>query len=320
MHTHNDSDLATANAVIAVQHGARHVQGTINGIGERCGNADLCAIVPNLMLKAGYECLDGKGLTKLTELSRYVYEAANMIWRDSQPFVGPSAFAHKGGFHIDAMQKNTRTYEHIDPALVGNQRRLLVSELSGRAAMLAKTDSRLANLAPDAVEKILTEVQHRENQGYQYEAAEASFDLLVRRVLGQHRPFFDLRGFRVIVQTDAAGAPVTEATLKMAVGDRVEHTVSEGDGPVNALDGALRKGLEPHYPALAGMHLADYRVRVINPKEGTAAKVRVIIDSHDQTDHWGTVGVSENIIEASWLALVDSIEYKLIKDGVEPLA
>ncbi len=319
VHTHNDSDMATANAVTAVLHGATHVQGTINGIGERCGNADLCTIVPNIMLKAGYECLDGRGLEKLTELSRYVYGLANMNWRDTQPFVGTNAFAHKGGLHIDAMQKNPLTYEHIDPALVGNERSILVSELSGRAMMLAKADKRLIDMGQATVDRVLAELQHQENMGYHFEAAEASFEILVRKLLGQHESFFQLEGFRVIVEKGPNGEPITEATLKISLGSLVEHTASEGDGPVNALDGALRKGIEHHYPSLRDMHLSDYRVRVINPKEGTAAKVRVMIESRDQNDQWGTIGVSENIIEASWLALVDSVEYKLVKDGVDPL-
>ena len=314
IHTHNDGDLATGNALVAVQHGVTHVQGTINGLGERCGNADLCAVIPNLVLKAGYTCLDGKGLDGLTELSRYVYELANMNWREGQPFVGSNAFAHKGGFHVDAMQKNSSTYEHIDPSLLGNERRILVSELSGRSTILAKTDKR--NLADDheAMSKILAEVQHRENEGYQFEAADASFELLVKRILGEYRNFFELEGFRVIVEKSPHDNSVTEATLKIRVGEHVDHTVSEGDGPVNALDGALRKALEHHYPSLREMHLVDYKVRVINPREGTAAKVRVVIESQDATDQWGTVGVSENVIEASWLALLDSVEYKLLKD------
>ena len=314
IHTHNDSDLATSNTLVAVEHGVRHVQGTINGLGERCGNADLCAVIPNLVLKAGYTCLDGKGLDVLTEVSRYVYELGNMNWREGQPFVGSNAFTHKGGFHVDAMQKNSSTYEHIDPSLVGNERRVLVSELSGRSTILAKTDRHGLADDHDAMAEILAEVQHRENEGYQYEAAEASFELLVKRILGEYRSFFELEGFRVIVEKNPQNNPVTEATLKIRVGEHIDHTVSEGDGPVNALDGALRKALEHHYPGLRQMHLVDYKVRVINPREGTAAKVRVVIESQDATDQWGTVGVSENVIEASWLALLDSVEYKLLKD------
>jgi len=314
IHTHNDSDLATANSIAAVEHGVTHVQGTINGLGERCGNADLCTVIPNLMLKAGYECLNGKGTGMLTEVSRYVYELGNMMWRENQPFVGLNAFAHKGGFHIDAMQKDSATYEHLDPSLIGNERRVLISELSGRAMVLAKTAQRDLAADKEAMAKILEEVQRRENEGYQFEAAEASFELLVSRVLGEHRSFFDLVGFRVIVEKGPNGEPITEATLKIRVGEHTVHTVSEGDGPVNAIDGALRKALEDHCPSVREMHLVDYKVRVINPKEGTAAKVRVVIESQDATDQWGTVGVSENIIEASWLALLDSVEYKLLKD------
>ena len=319
VHAHNDSDLATSNSIVAVQHGATHVQGTINGLGERCGNTDLCIIIPNLTLKAGYTCLGQDGLGKLTELSRCVYELANVSWRDDQPFVGTNAFAHKGGLHIDAMKKHPGTYEHVDPSLVGNARRILLSELSGRAAVTMKTEDQTLEGDRETVDKILAEVQRMENDGYHFEAAEASFGLLVRKVLGQHQRFFELQGFRVIVEKAPNGEPVTEATLKMRIGNHEEHTVSEGEGPVNALDGALRKGLEHHYPSLTQMHLTDYRVRVINPKEGTAAKVRVIIESQDHADQWGTVGVSENIIEASWLALVDSVEHKLVKDGASPL-
>ena len=314
-HGHNDGGLATANTLAAVSSGATHVQGTINGLGERTGNADLCSIIPNLELKMGKRCLPEGNLRKLTEISRYVSEMANVILPDSHPFVGRSAFAHKGGLHVDAMLKNPLTYEHIGPETVGNERRMLISELSGSSAVLSKMKKYDISHDKEIMRKILERIQDLENYGYQFEAAEASFDLLVKKVLGVHQKFFELEGFRVIVEKREDGAPVTEATIKIKVGGKEELTASEGDGPVNALDSALRKALHRFYPSLREMHLVDYKVRVINPKAATAAKVRVIIESRDAHDIWGTVGVSENLIEASWQALVDSVEYKLFKEG-----
>ncbi|KPJ58358.1 MAG: transferase [Planctomycetes bacterium DG_23] len=314
MHAHNDSDLAVASTLAAVDAGAVQVQGTINGFGERAGNADLCSIIPNLILKKGHQCLPEGALTKLTEVSRYVYEVANLPPRWHQPFVGVSAFAHKGGFHIDAMRKNKLTYEHIPPEAVGNERRILVSELSGRATLLEKVEKYDISHDKALMREILNQIQSLEAEGYQFEAAEASFELLVKKALGKHRPFFHLAGFRVIVERREAGEPVSEATIKVEVGGETEITASEGDGPVHALDNALRKALERFYPQLKEMRLVDYKVRVINPKAATAAKVRVIIETRDHKDIWGTVGVSENLIEASWQALVDSVEFKLFKD------
>jgi 2-isopropylmalate synthase len=314
-HGHNDSGMAVANSVAAVQSGARQIQGTINGLGERTGNADLCQVIPNVQLKLQKRCLPGDSLVRLTEVSRYVYEVANMPLLDSQPFVGLAAFAHKGGLHVDAVKKNPATYEHIRPEDVGNERRLLLSELSGSATMLAKMEKYRLTHDPKVMRQALKELQKLENLGYQFEAAEASFALLVRRMLGREKRFFDFGGFRVIVEKrDAQGNPVTEATIKIRVGDVEEHCASEGDGPVNALDGALRKALERFFPSLKEMHLADYKVRVINPSAATAARVRVVIESRDRDSIWGTVGVSENLIEASWQALVDSFVYKLTKD------
>jgi 2-isopropylmalate synthase len=316
IHVHNDSDLATANTLAAVQGGAVHVQGTINGLGERTGNADLCAVIANLTLKMGHQVLPGDNVRKLTELSRYFYEVANLVPRDSQPFVGMNAFAHKGGLHVNAVQKDRKTYEHVEPEAVGNERRILISELSGRSNVLAKVhDDRLLS-NPESVKKILTAVQNLENEGYQFEAAEASFDLLVRKITGNFKPHFELEKFTVMVdkRADDKGMPLTEATVKLRIGDNSEHTAGEGNGPVNALDAALRKGLEKFYPALKDMRLIDYKVRVTNPRAATEARVRVIIESRDHDDIWSTVGVSENIIEASWIALVDSFEYKLTKD------
>jgi 2-isopropylmalate synthase len=314
-HGHNDAGTAVANSVAAVQSGAVHVQGTINGLGERTGNADLCLVIPNLQLKLNKRCLPGDNLQLLTEVSRYVYEIANMQFDDRQPFVGRAAFAHKAGLHVDAVRKNPVTYEHIRPEDVGNERRLLLSELSGSATMLAKMEKYRLTHDPKIMRQALTRLQELENVGYQYEAAEASFALLVRRMLGTEKHFFDFVGFRVIVERrEADGTPITEATIKVRVDGTDELCASEGDGPVNALDGALRKALERFYPSLSEMQLVDYKVRVINPAAGTAARVRVVIESRDKNDIWGTVGVSENLIEASWQALVDSIVYKLTKD------
>jgi 2-isopropylmalate synthase len=314
-HGHNDSGMAVANSICAVQAGATHVQGTMNGLGERTGNADLCLVIPNLQLKLKRPCLPDENIRLLTEVSRYVYEVANMQLVDSQPFVGRTAFAHKAGLHVDAVRKNPVTYEHIRPEDVGNERRLLLSELSGSATMLEKMEKHKLTHDPKIMREALQELQKLENLGYQFEAAEASFVLLVRRMLGTERRFFDFLGFRVIVEKrDAEGNPITEATIKVRVGDQEELCASEGDGPVNALDGAMRKALERFYPSLREMQLVDYKVRVINPAEGTAARVRVVIESRDRNAIWGTVGVSENLIEASWQALVDSIVYKLTKD------
>jgi 2-isopropylmalate synthase len=314
IHCHNDCDLAVANSLAAVAQGASQVQGTINGIGERCGNVDLVSVIANLGLKLGYDVLKPGSLQHLTELSRYVYEIANMNFRSNQPFVGTSAFAHKGGMHAHAVNKVTASYEHIDPAAVGNERRILVSELAGQSSILAKTAKYAIQHDRDKMVKILNQVQDLENEGYEFEAAEASFDLLVKKTLGLYQPKFERLHYRVNVETAAQGALTTEATVKIRIGDRMEHTVGEGDGPVNALDHALRKALSSTYPRLAEMQLVDYKVRVVNSKAGTAARVRVVIESRDRDAVWGTVGVSENIIEASWLALVDSIEYKLFKD------
>jgi 2-isopropylmalate synthase len=306
IHTHNDCELAVANSLAALDAGAIHVQGTINGLGERCGNADLISVIANLALKKrGYDVLGGHGVEHLTELSRYVYEIANMHFRNNQPFVGPSAFAHKGGMHVHAINKVSASYEHIDPAQVGNERRVLVSELSGRSNIIALATK--MNLQHDKalMEQVLQQVVELENRGFQFEAAEASFDLLVRRIAGTHIPHFELVQYHTSV-VSRGGQPTTEATVKLIVGDQLRHEVAEGDGPVNALDAALR--------SLNEMHLVDYKVRVINSDAATAASVRVVIESRDAECGWGTVGVHENVIEASWQALVDSIEYKLCKD------
>ncbi len=324
IHCHNDCDLATANSLTAVDHGAIQVQGTINGIGERCGNADLVSVAANLAFKkTGYEVLQhGTGLTHLTELSRYVYELANMNFQSGQAYVGRSAFAHKGGMHVHAVNRIAHSYEHINPELVGNERRILVSELSGRSNIVAKTTKFKLDHDPELMGSILARVQELESEGYQFEAAEASFDLLVKKLAGTYEPKFRRVHYRVNVDTHGSAepaTPLTEATVKLQIDGSgpVRYEVGEGDGPVNALDNALRRALIPTYPNLQQMHLVDYKVRVINSAEGTAAKVRVVIESADEQAVWSTVGVSENIIEASWLALVDAIEFKLFKDEGE---
>ncbi|AMV38433.1 citramalate synthase [Planctomyces sp. SH-PL62] len=316
IHTHNDGDLAVANALAAVRRGATQVQGTINGLGERCGNADLCSVIANLSLKyPEYSALSEGKLARLTEVSRYVYETANMNFRPGQAFVGSSAFAHKGGMHVHGVRKLASSYEHIDPATVGNERRILVSELSGKSNIAEKLAEHDLDQDQELLARVLDRVQDLENEGYQFEAAEASFVLLVEKLADRHREAFQSRGFRVSVAGVGDGASLTEATVKLQVGEVLEHTVGEGDGPVDALDNALRKALEHHFPGLRSMHLVDYKVRVINAVAGTAARVRVVIESSDQDAVWGTIGVSENVIEASWLALLDAFEYKLSKDA-----
>jgi 2-isopropylmalate synthase len=314
IHTHNDTDCAVANSLAAVRAGARQVQGTINGLGERCGNANLCSVIPNLALKMGRDVLDADRIKTLAEVSRFVSEISNVAPVANMPYVGDSAFAHKAGLHVDALRKTRKAYEHIDPSLVGNERRFLISELSGKSNVLAELEK--ANLADDKklARKVLIRVQELENEGYQFEAADASFDLLVRKVLGTYRSSFELLKYHVTVEKNGAGPVITEATVKVRVDGQVEHVVGEGDGPVNALDAALRKCLERFYPCLRDVRLIDYKVRVVNAKAGTAAKVRVIIESQDKDRLWGTVGVSENVIDASWEALVDSVEFKLHRD------
>jgi 2-isopropylmalate synthase len=317
IHAHNDSDLAVANSLAAVEAGAVQVQGTLNGVGERCGNANLCSIIPNLCLKMERPCLPPESLQRLREISRFILELANVPPNRYQPFVGRSAFAHKGGVHISAVEKNPITYEHIDPALVGNRRRVLVSDLSGRATIKRKAEDYGLKLDKDdpVAMQVLEELKDLENQGYQFEAAEASFELLVNSAMGKSKRYFELIGFRVIDQKMKENGPtVAEATIMVRVGGRIEHTAALGDGPVNALDNALRKALDKFYPQLKTMKLSDYKVRVLPGRDGTASRVRVLIDSQDGVDHWGTVGVSRDILEASWQALVDSINYRMYKD------
>ncbi len=315
IHCHNDSDCAVANSLAGVRAGARHVQGTLNGLGERTGNANLCTIIPNLSLKMGYETVGDENLRSLTEVSRFAFEIANLTPVTHMPYVGESAFAHKGGLHIDAIRKNQKTYEHISPELVGNERRFLISELSGASNVLDKLEKKKIVSDRQVARAILQKVQELEKEGYQFETAEASFDLLIKKLLGTYQPSFELIKYHVDIERAESGRMITEATVKLSVDGRIEHVVSEGDGPVNALDGALRKAMEAFYPNIKSMSLIDYKVRVVNARAGTAARVRVVIESRDSQDMWGTVGASENIIEASWLALVDSVEYKLLKDA-----
>ncbi|HYO10268.1 MAG TPA: citramalate synthase [Tepidisphaeraceae bacterium] len=320
IHTHNDASMAVANALAAVRAGADHAQGTINGVGERCGNMDLIPLIANLRLKYHLDCLVDGSLRHLTDVSRYVYETANMNLISGQPYVGSSAFAHKGGMHVQAVQKDATTYEHVDPEAVGNTRRILVSELSGVSNIAGKAGKKfeLEN-DKETLKRVLERVKTLENEGYQFEAAEASFELLVRKEIGRYRKFFTLDHYRVITLKLGEEKPaIAEATVKVHVGEACEHRVAEGDGPVNALDAALRRALKPYYPAIAQVHLTDYKVRVINSKEETAASVRVIIeckrDKPDGTrDLFGTTGVNTNIIDASWQALVDAYEYHLLQ-------
>lgn len=317
IHAHNDSDCAVANSIVAVELGAVQVQGTINGLGERCGNANLCSIIPNLQLKLGYHCLKEEQLRILRDVSRFVNEIANLRHFKRQPFVGDSAFAHKAGVHVSAVRKRPETYEHIRPELVGNSQRVLVSDLAGKSNILRKAAEFGIKLDPDSpqVQDIVTELKELENQGFQFEGAEASFELLMKKALGLHRRFFDLIGFRVIVEKrKEREEPHSEATIMVKVGGHIEHTAAIGNGPVNAIDNALRKALEKFYPQLKEVKLHDYKVRVLTAGKGTSAKVRVLVESGDEEKRWGTVGVSENIIEASWQALVDSIEYKLLRE------
>jgi len=321
IHTHNDSEMAVANTLIAVENGATQVQGTINGYGERCGNANLCSIIPNLAMKMGCEVIPPGQLEKLTDLSRYVAEVANLGHWLHQPFVGSAAFAHKGGMHVSAVRRHPGTYEHIEPGTIGNRRRVLISDLSGRSNILSKFQEKGIQFKPGdpAAEGILEKIKDLEHKGYQFEAAEGSFEILVRRAMGTHLPFFELKGFRVIDEKRSEGeAPIAEATIMVQVDGTVEHTAALGNGPVNAMDNAIRKALEKFYPELSEVELLDYKVRVIS-SGGTGSSVRVLIRSGDKETEWGTVGVSHNIIEASWQALVDSIRYKLWRSrGIIP--
>ena len=316
IHTHNDCDMAVANAIAAVQLGAVQVQGTINGYGERCGNANLCSVISNLELKLGMRSIGKENLKHITEVSHYVSELANMPHRTDLPYVGKSAFAHKGGIHVSAVMKESSAYEHIDPAVVGNERRVLVSELSGKSNVIYKAVElglTLDQSSPDA-KLVVDKLKAMEHDGYQFEGAEASFEMLFDRLVHHSKEFFELDGFRLITEKKGEGEAYSEAVIKLRVDGKEEHTAAEGVGPVSALDRALRKSLTTFFPCIKDIRLTDYKVRVLNPKGATDAKVRVLIESSDGHDTWGTVGVSENLIEASWQALVDSITYKLKKE------
>jgi 2-isopropylmalate synthase len=316
IHAHNDGGVAVANSLTAAELGVTQVQGTVNGLGERCGNADLCAIIPNLQLKMKRRCLDDAQLARLKEVSRFVWEITNLQPPTHQPYVGESAFAHKGGVHVHAIRKSPLTYEHIRPELVGNRQRVLISDSSGRSSLLQKAADYhvIIDQSNPSLAALLDQLKTLEGQGYQFEGAEGSFELLMKKAVGGYRRFFELIGFRVIVEKRREGEEaVSEATIQLKVGDVIEHTAAEGRGPVGALDNALRKALEKFYPELEEVRLLDYKVRVLAAGAGTSSRVRVLIESGDAEHKWGTVGVSENIIEASWQALADSIEYKLLR-------
>ena len=316
IHVHNDAEMAVANTILAVRKGIGLVQGTINGYGERCGNANLCSIIPTLKLKMGIDCITDLQLKKITEVSRFVSELANLPHHKYLPYVGNSAFAHKAGVHVSAIRKSDVTYEHVPPETVGNRQRVLISDLSGGSNIVYKAAEFKIDIESKdpRVREILDALKRLENQGFQFEGAEGSFEILIKKALGQHKRFFELMGFRVIVEKKREeDPPLSEATIMVRVGDRVEHTAALGNGPVNALDNAIRKALEKFYPELREVKLLDYKVRILSTKDGTGALTRVLIESGDGVSKWGTVGVSENIIQASWQALVDSIDYKLLK-------
>ncbi|MDP8266746.1 MAG: citramalate synthase [Candidatus Aceula meridiana] len=316
IHCHNDLALAVANSLAAVESGCTQIQGTFNGLGERCGNADLTTIIGILQTKTKHKSIPSSKIKHLTEAAYFLSEMSNSKLPDNHAFVGHSAFAHKGGVHIDAMLKNSAAYEHLDPKVVGNHRRFLTSELAGKMPIIMKAEAmnvKLDKKSPQA-KKMLKSLQLKEQKGYQFEAADASFEIFMKRELKKYQPFFKLEGFKSTVEKRHDGKVFAEASLRIRVKGKDEFSASDGDGPVDALDKALRKVLTKFYPNLAKMHLTDYKVRVIDSKSATAAKVRVLIESQDETDSWTTVGVHENIIEASWEALRDSIEYKLLKD------
>lgn len=319
IHCHNDSELAVANSVIAAGSGVSQIQGTINGLGERCGNANLCSIIPNLKLKLGVDCISFEQLKHLRSVSHFVSEIANMTPDRHLPYVGDSAFTHKGGLHVHAVRKKAMTYEHVNPDDVGNLRRTLVSDYSGISTIVQKAGDYGITINQDdrpKLNEVLKVLKEMEDRGYQFEGAEGSFELLMKKAMNLHRRYFNLVGFRIIVEKRREDeAPISEATIMLNVNGETEHTAAVGNGPVNALDNALRKALEKFYPSLKAVSLIDYKVRVLTGMKGTASRVRVLIESGDKDRKWGTVGVSENIIEASWQALCDSIEFKLLKDS-----
>lgn len=315
IHSHNDNGMAVACSVVAVQAGATQVQGTINGLGERCGNANLCTIIPTLQLMMDYSCIPEASMVELTATARALSEIANVIFNERFPFVGKNAFAHKAGMHADAVHKNTSAYELVNPEVVGNERVFLMSEVAGRSAVLNLINKVEPSITRDSPETrlILQKLKEMEYEGYQYEGAEGSFELIVRKILGKYHPFFELGEFKVIVNEPTSNVVNSAAMIKIKVDDQEEVTAAEGDGPVNALDKAVRKALVRFYPSINEMKLTDFKVRVLDSTSATAAKVRVLIESTDGEEFWTTIGVSTDIIEASWKALVDSIEYKLSK-------
>ncbi len=316
IHCHNDCGMAVANAVMAVYAGADNVQGTFTGFGERCGNTTLSTVIANLQLKHDYICIPPENIENLTHVARKISEIANFKLSDIMPYVGKCAFAHKGGMHIDGVSKAPHSFEHIDPSKVGNERKFLTSEVSGRStilSMIKKIDPSIEKNSPET-DLIIKKLKEFEYNGYQFEGAEGGFELLIRKTLGKYKPFFELVNFKTIGEQPYSEGVSASAVIKVIVDGKAEITAAEGNGPVNALDKALHKALEVFYPALSEVHLTDYKVRVLDGKTATASKVRVLIESSDGVDNWSTVGVSNDIIEASWIALVDSIEYKLIKD------
>jgi len=320
IHAHNDAGMAAANSIVAVQNGAIHVQGTMNGVGERCGNANLSTVIPNLLLKLDLELKQKVDLRQLTPLANYVFEIMNLHPDDRAPFVGRSAFAHKGGIHVSAVMTDSRMYEHIDPKIVGGKQRVLVSDLSGRSNIRYKASELGLDLLGDQGTlpgKIVDRIKEMEHGGYQFEAAEASFELILQEQMGNFSPFFEVVDSRVIVSYERDAHNLADAMLKVRVNGEIEHTAADGVGPVNALNKALQKALVRFYPQLSTVHLSDYKVRVLNGKKGTTAAVRVLIESTDGLSRWSTVGVSQNIIEASWQALVDSLNYKLLKSEIK---
>jgi 2-isopropylmalate synthase len=316
IHAHNDGEMAVANSLIAVEMGVFHLQGTINGYGERCGNANLCSIIPALKLKMGHDCITDDQLRTLTETARYVSELANLNLDAQLPYVGHSAFAHKGGMHVNALIKSEESYQHIEPDLVGNRKRVVVSELSGKSNIDYKAQEFGLELpgGTEQTHQVLQRIKELENRGFQFEGAEGSVELLIHRAQSDYTPPFELLDFHVLVRGSHSGSMAAEATVKVRVGDQVMHTAADGNGPVNALDAAVRKALLPFYPCLADVHLTDYKVRILDGEAGTAAQTRVLIDSANGHRAWSTVGSSTNIIEASWQALADSLEYALLND------
>ena len=321
IHAHNDGEMAVANTLLAVEQGVRHIQGTINGYGERCGNANLCSVIPALKLKMGFDCVTDEQLRTLTETARYVSEVANLRLPAQQPYVGHSAFAHKGGIHVNALLKCEESYQHIDPRLVGNRKRVVVSELSGKSNISYKAAEFGLDLEGGTVQsrQVLERIKLLENQGFQFEGAEGSVELLIRRTQAGYAPPFELLDFHILVRDSPNGNMAAQATVKVRVGDQVMHTAADGNGPVNALDAAVRKALLPFYPHLGQVRLTDYKVRILDGGAGTAAQTRVLIDSTDGQRAWSTVGSSTNIIEASWLALADSLEYALLNGEQQPV-